>query len=343
MAETGLPEARLTGERGRTSDQLRLFAQVVRAGDHHGVRIDPALPERTPMPRVDIRQRKIPVGPVAVFGASQLPPRLLHRRRRHGLGTGRRLPGGLQGPQRPPGHQRNRRPGHHPGRHGCEPAPGHLLARSTDPAHSIGQALVADPRIKAVGFTGSPFRRHRADGYRGGPPGADPGLRRNELDQPGLLLRRGTGRGRRTRHAKAYARLGHRFQRPAVHRPGPGLRPGRGIRRRLRRRAVAPRPSTPAGQTMLTEGIADSWVQGVHNLGAQPGRRASWAAAPRAQAKTPRPRPSSAPVSSSSLDNPVLHEEIFGAASLVIRYERRRRPCDRTVQRSRASSPRPCS
>ncbi|MCQ6272462.1 aldehyde dehydrogenase family protein, partial [Pseudarthrobacter sp. R1] len=67
--ETGLPSARLQGERARTTGQLRLFAAVVRQGDFRGVRIDPALPERTPLPRADIRQRQIPLGPVAVFGA----------------------------------------------------------------------------------------------------------------------------------------------------------------------------------------------------------------------------------------------------------------------------------
>ncbi|WP_010525842.1 aldehyde dehydrogenase family protein, partial [Nesterenkonia sp. F] len=73
MAETGLPEARLVGERGRTVNQLRLFAAVVRQGDHRGVRVDPAQPDRQPMPRADIRQRRIPLGPVAVFGASNFP------------------------------------------------------------------------------------------------------------------------------------------------------------------------------------------------------------------------------------------------------------------------------
>src|SRR6185312_11810070 len=73
MAETGLPAARLNGERGRTTGQLRLFAAVVRQGDHRGVRIDPAQPDRQPMPRADIRQRKVPLGPVAVFGASNFP------------------------------------------------------------------------------------------------------------------------------------------------------------------------------------------------------------------------------------------------------------------------------
>ena len=72
--ETALPATpRLAGERGRTSGQMRLFAKVVRRGDFYGARIDTALPDRKPMARPDIRQYKIGVGPVAVFGASNFP------------------------------------------------------------------------------------------------------------------------------------------------------------------------------------------------------------------------------------------------------------------------------
>ena len=73
MAETGLPPARLEGERGRTVGQLRLFAQVVREGSWVDARIDPAMPERKPLARPDIRHMLRPLGPVAVFGASNFP------------------------------------------------------------------------------------------------------------------------------------------------------------------------------------------------------------------------------------------------------------------------------
>ena len=73
MQESGLPEARIRGERQRTSNQMRLFAQVLRRGDFLGARIDTALPERQPLPRPDIRQYRIALGPVAVFGASNFP------------------------------------------------------------------------------------------------------------------------------------------------------------------------------------------------------------------------------------------------------------------------------
>ena len=71
--ETALPSGRILGERGRTSGQMRLFAKVLRRGDFYGARIDQALPDRAPMPRPDLRQYRIGLGPVAVFGASNFP------------------------------------------------------------------------------------------------------------------------------------------------------------------------------------------------------------------------------------------------------------------------------
>jgi NADP-dependent aldehyde dehydrogenase len=73
IAESGLTRPRLEGERGRTVGQLRLFAGLVREGRWLNVTVDTALPERKPLPRPDLRSRRIPLGPVAVFGASNFP------------------------------------------------------------------------------------------------------------------------------------------------------------------------------------------------------------------------------------------------------------------------------
>ncbi len=72
-AETGLPEARLNGERGRTTGQLRLFATHILDGAYLDKRHDVALPERAPLPRPDLRMIQRPIGPVGVFGASNFP------------------------------------------------------------------------------------------------------------------------------------------------------------------------------------------------------------------------------------------------------------------------------
>ncbi len=72
-AETGLTAARIDGEINRTAGQLRLFASELRLGEHQGVRIEHADLDRKPAPRPDLRLRMIPLGPVAVFGASNFP------------------------------------------------------------------------------------------------------------------------------------------------------------------------------------------------------------------------------------------------------------------------------
>ncbi|HEX2622628.1 MAG TPA: aldehyde dehydrogenase family protein, partial [Phototrophicaceae bacterium] len=72
-AETALGLPRLTGERGRTTGQLRAFAALLHEGSYVEAIIDPALPDRQPAPRPDIRRMLFPIGPVAVFSASNFP------------------------------------------------------------------------------------------------------------------------------------------------------------------------------------------------------------------------------------------------------------------------------
>jgi alpha-ketoglutaric semialdehyde dehydrogenase len=151
--ESGLPAARLAGERTRTANQLRLFAAEVLDGGWQKLRIDHADPARTP-PRPDIRLRMVPLGPVAVFGASNFPLAFSTA----GGDTASALAAGC--PVVVKGH-----PAH--------PGTSELVARAilaaaertgmpagvfslvNGPTRTLGEALVADPRIKAVGFTGS--------------------------------------------------------------------------------------------------------------------------------------------------------------------------------------------
>lgn len=152
--ETGLPLARLTGERARTVGQLRLFAAEVRDGAWMGVRIDHAMPDRQPLPRSDIRMRKAPVGPVAVFGASNFPFAFSVA----GGDTASALAAGC--PVVVKGHPA------HPGVSemiasalsaavASAGLPEGVFSMLNGPSHELGGALVADPRICAVGFTGS--------------------------------------------------------------------------------------------------------------------------------------------------------------------------------------------
>jgi len=72
-AETALPPERLAAERGRTAGQLRMFANQIREGSWVNAHIDRARPDRKPLPKPDIRRMLIPIGPVAVFAASNFP------------------------------------------------------------------------------------------------------------------------------------------------------------------------------------------------------------------------------------------------------------------------------
>jgi len=152
--ETGLPRARLEGERGRTVGQLRLFAEVVRQGDWLGLRIDPAQPERKPLPRVDLRQRKIPIGPVAVFGASNFPLAFSAA----GGDTASALAAGcpviVKAHPAHPGTSELAANAIGAAAEKCG-LPAGVFSHLSGPHNDLGAALVRDPRIKAVGFTGS--------------------------------------------------------------------------------------------------------------------------------------------------------------------------------------------
>ena len=71
VRESNLPEGRINGELGRTTGQIRLFANLVKEGSWVEATIDPAMPDRSPLPRADIRRILTPLGPVVVFGAKQ--------------------------------------------------------------------------------------------------------------------------------------------------------------------------------------------------------------------------------------------------------------------------------
>jgi NADP-dependent aldehyde dehydrogenase len=151
--ETGLPAGRLEGERARTVGQLGFFARLVRRGDWMDATLDSA-EQQMPLPRPQLARRHIALGPVAVFGASNFPLAFSVA----GGDTASALAAGC--PVVFKGH-----PAH--------PGTGELVARAVRAAvercrmpagtfsylpgasHALGQLLVANPRIRGVGFTGS--------------------------------------------------------------------------------------------------------------------------------------------------------------------------------------------
>ena len=152
--ETALPITRLQGERGRTVNQLKLFASVVREGSWVDARIDTAQPDRAPFPKPDIRQLLIPLGPVAVFGASNFPLAFSVG----GGDTASALAAGCPVVVKA---------------HPAHPETSEMVASAFIKAaklcqmpedvfslvqgntNFVGEALVKHPKIKAVGFTGS--------------------------------------------------------------------------------------------------------------------------------------------------------------------------------------------
>ena len=153
-SESGLPLARLQGELGRTTGQLRLFANVVAEGSWVDAIIDTALPERQPLPRPDIRRMLIPIGPVVVFGASNFPlafsvaggdtasalaagcPVVVKAHPAH-LGTSALVGGAIVKAAEKTG------------------MPKGVFSLLYDDGYAVGAALVQHPLTKAVTFTGS--------------------------------------------------------------------------------------------------------------------------------------------------------------------------------------------
>ena len=152
--ETALPEKRLQGELARTANQLRLFAQLVEEGSWLNARIDPAQPNRTPMPRVDLRSLLRPLGPVAVFGASNFPLAFSVA----GGDTASALAAG--NPVIVKAHSAHPGTSELVGQVICHSVkecglPAGVFALLFGSGAQIGSALVKHPKVKAVGFTGS--------------------------------------------------------------------------------------------------------------------------------------------------------------------------------------------
>ena len=153
-AESGLPEGRALGERGRTIFQLRTFANLVKEGSWVEAVIDTANLNRQPIPKVDIRKMLVPLGPVVVFGASNFPlaystaggdtaaafaagcPVIVKSHPMH-AGTGELVASAIINAAEKTG------------------MPNGVFSNLNSSGIEVGVALVKHPAVKAVGFTGS--------------------------------------------------------------------------------------------------------------------------------------------------------------------------------------------
>ncbi|MCG7595262.1 aldehyde dehydrogenase (NADP(+)) [Mycobacterium sp. PSTR-4-N] len=313
VLESGLPQARIAGEVGRTTGQLRLFAGVLREGSWNGARIDPALPDRTPQPRPDLRQRSIPLGPVAVFSASNFPLAFSVA----GGDTASALAAGC--PVVVKGHD-------------AHPGTSELVGRAISDAVAaaglpagtfsllfgsgpdLGIALVTDPRIKAVGFTGSRSGGKALVAAAAARPEPIPVYAEMSSINPVFLLDGAlAGRG---------ADLGRAFVASLTMGSGqfctnPGLVigvDGPGLQRFVEAagEALAETPATP----MLTPAIARSYASGVDSVA----QAAELVARGRAQSNETSCQAALFTTDAATfLASEALQAEVFGASSVVVR------------------------
>ncbi|MBV6290171.1 aldehyde dehydrogenase (NADP(+)) [Pseudomonas aegrilactucae] len=316
-SETGLPMARLEGERGRTVGQLRLFASVLRQGRWHNATFDSALPDRQPLPRPDLRMCRVALGPVAIFGASNFPlafsvaggdtasalaagcPVVFKAHRAH-LGTAELVARVVQAASR------------------RLALPAGTFSLVIGDGNDVGQQLVSHPAIKAVGFTGS-----RAGGLaliRAAAARAEPIPVYAEMSSinpvfllPGALSARAGSIA--TAFVDALVMGAGQFcTNPGVVLgvEGPGLQA-------FLAQATA-HLAQKAAQTMLTPGIHCAYEQGIERIAKHAEVEAiasglSPAGATQAQAHLFQL--TSAQVAA----NPGLLEEVFGPAAIVIRCQ----------------------
>ena len=315
MQESGLPRARLEGERGRTVGQLKLFAGVVREGSWLEARIDPAMPDRTPLPRSDLRLRHVPLGPVAVFGASNFPLAFSVA----GGDTASALAAGCPVVVKA---------------HPAHPGTSELVGRAVQAAVAacglpegvfsllygagnwLGGALVADARIKAVGFTGSRgggLALMRISNER---PEPIPVYAEMSSVNPVLVLPHAM-KARGAEIAKAF--VGSLTMGAGQFCTNPGLvlaQEGGDLDQFVAKAAESLGACPPA--TMLTPGIFQAYSKGVERIAANPGVTTVARGQPGQGPNRGQPAFFSTEAKNFLADHS-LREEVFGASSVLIR------------------------
>ncbi|WP_116083430.1 aldehyde dehydrogenase (NADP(+)) [Tropicimonas sp. IMCC34011] len=314
MAETGLPEPRIRSvELPRTANQLRLFAKHIRDGAYLDVRHDAAMPDRQPMPRPDLRMIQRPIGPVAVFGASNFPLAFSTAGGDTAAALAAGCPVVVKG-------------------HGAHPGTGELAAEAIQAAaertgmpqgvfsliqggdRTVGQTLVQHPLIKAVGFTGS---------LKGGRALYDLCAQRDEpipfygelgSVNPMFLLAEATA-ARGAEIGKAWA--GSLCMGAGQFCTNPGIAvvldgPGADALRDAAKSAL----EEMGPQTMLTSGIASSYKDGATAMGKEAGVTAIVTTEPAERSATPFLFETDA---ETWMSNEALGEEVFGPLGLIVR------------------------
>jgi 2,5-dioxopentanoate dehydrogenase len=319
--ETGLPEARLQGELTRTTNQLRLFAQVLEEGSWVNARIDLPDPARKPTPRPDIRSMFKPLGPVAVFGASNFPLAFSVA----GGDTASALAAG--NPVVVKAHPA------HPGTselvgnairesvHACA-LPEGVFSLLFDAGIEVGKQLVTHPAIKAVGFTGSAAAGKALMKLAASRPEPIPCYAEMGSVNP-LFVLPGAMKARASEIARGLQASFTLGSGQFCTKPGlvfvPKVAETESFAAEIQQRVREMAP-----QVMLTRGIADKYSSALQERSAQKQAGLLAISPPAAGARN-----CSQPVAVFSTDiasfaeRPDLSQEVFGPATLLVHYTKR--------------------
>ncbi len=317
MQESGLPEGRIRGERGRTINQLRLFAEVAKEGSWVDARIDRADPGRKPIPKPDVRSMLRPIGPVVVYTASNFPlafstaggdtaaafaagcPVIVKAHESH-LGTNSLVAIAIQKAVEKTG------------------MPDGIFSSLNGTGIGLGQKLAQHEKVKAIAFTGS---------HKAGKAIFDTAAKRKNpipvFAEMGsinpVLLLEGALQKRGATMAAQYANsvtlgVGQFCTNPGllIAKTGPGLDT---FLQELGKLIQEKKP-----QVMLNQGICDAYARGTAQLLAQTG--VELLAQSGQEAQDFEGRPGVAMINASDfIANPLLKKELFGPFTLVVRCQ----------------------
>ena len=314
MAETGLPEARLVGERARTCNQLKLFAGLVREGSWVEPVIDTAEPERQPLPKPDLRRMARPIGPVVVFGAGNFPFAF----GACGGDTASALAAG--NPVIVKAHR---------GHPGVNELFGHAAAAAVracgfplgtfallqGPGSTVGQALVKHSATRAVGFTGSKRAGRLLFDLAAARPVPIPVYAEMGSLNP-LIILPGALAERSEKLASGLAQSVTLGVGQFCTKPGLVLALEGAATDQFALQLAKALATVPAG-TMLDAGLQTSFCQAAQAIARTPGVRCPMGAEPELGTQVaPRLFETDA---TTWLREPALHEEAFGPATLLVR------------------------
>jgi len=320
VAESGLPQARLEGERGRTCAQLRMFARALRENLWQPPVLDTAQPTRQPLPRADLRMGHVALGPVAVFGASNFPLAFSVA----GGDTASALAAGCPVVVKA---------------HPSHPGTSELVARAvrqavadaglpegvfsmlTGTGHALGTQLVAHPAIQAVGFTGSRAGGLALLGIAQRRPQPIPVYAEMSAVNPVFMLP-GALQARAARIAQGFAESLTLGTGQFCTNPGLVIGIAGPSWERFTAAVQAAVAAKPAG-IMLTPGIQRAYLQGVAGLSMHPGVQvlARGIEAPAGSNACSARAAVFETTASTWLENTTLEDEVFGPCAVLVRCD----------------------